>query len=598
MQFAKRRHQSFLQGSLILVSATMMVKLIGVFYKIPLASILGGDGMGYFSTAYDLYLPIYSLAMAGLPVAVSRLVAESVASRRFKDTKRLLKIAKKAFTVTGLTAFIIMLVLTYFYLFNQPLRELFNITSDTQSVYAILMISPSILFCCMMAVYRGYYEGLRNMYPTAISQVIEALGKLVIGLGLAYFIKNLCISEFETNGTVFGQIIKSNGSDATLRELAEIVAMPYAAGGAVLGISIGTALGALYMAVRHKACGDKISAEEIELSPEPTSTKKLLKMLITIAIPIVLGSLVTDIASLVDLTTVKGRLSYVMKTNPQVVLDMFGDSITNGLSTSEVPNYLYGCYKGFAYSIYNFVPSITSVMGVSAIPVLCTAWTEKDEKGIRLNIESILRITAMIAIPAGFGITVMSGQILNLLYSTRPGEVAIATPILSILGVTAAFAGLTVPITSMLQAIGKQNVPVKNMAIGVVLKIVVNYILVGIPSINVIGAPVGTAVCYGFIFISNLYCLIKYSKVHPSLRITLVKPFIASFFCAGAAWASYGLIYRVTSMKIATVLAIIIACIVYVISLGLLRAIVKEDIIMLPKGQKIAKVLEKIGWIG
>ena len=176
MKEIKRKHQSFEYGAVILIVATLLVKVIGALFKIPLSLIIGTLGFGYFSSAYDLFLPIYSLAMAGLPIAISRMVAENVAKKQFNDVKQTLRISRIAFFVTGFAGFVIMAAATYGF---------FMITGDTRSLPAILVIAPSILFCCVMSVYRGYYEGMRNMSPTAISNVIEALGKLILGLAFA-----------------------------------------------------------------------------------------------------------------------------------------------------------------------------------------------------------------------------------------------------------------------------------------------------------------------------------------------------------------------------------------------------------------------------
>ena len=578
-----------MHGSLILVVAMMLVKVIGAIYKIPLANILGGDGGGYYSTAYDLYLPIYTLAMGGLPVALSRMVAESVGEARFKDTKALLKIARMSFLVTGLIGTVIMLLLTVPYT---------NFVAKPGAIYSVLLIAPAILFCCAMSTYRGYYEGLRNMYPTAVSQVIEALGKLVIGLLLAWGVKQCCLNEFERLGTVFGKAVEADVAGTPMRELAEIAAMPYAAAGAVLGVTLGTALGALYTVIHYRITGDKISREEYLNSPPARPMKENFKALICIAVPIVIGSLVTNISSLVDVTIVQKQLDVVVTGSADAIREMYGSSIKAGLADGDISNYLYGCYKMYAYSIYNLVPALTSVFGVSAIPVLATVWSQKNKLEVRSNIEQTVRISSMIALPAGLGIMALSGPILTLLYSGNPEEVAIATPILRILGITAVFAGLTVPITSMLQAIGRVSVPVKNMAVGVVLKIVVNYILVGIPSINVIGAPVGTAVCYGYIFFANIYCLRKYSGVHISFKSTMMKPMISAVICAVSAVLAYSLTAKIiSSVKACALTSMAIACLIYLISLILLRGIAKNDLLTLPKGEKIAKTLEKLKWI-
>ncbi len=573
----KRRQQNLVQGSLILAVATLLVKVLGAIYKIPLANILGGLGGGYYSTAYDIYLPVYSLAMAGLPVAVSRMVAESAAKKNYRNTRKILKIAQRAFLITGTVGTVAILALTYFYLFSDGFRSTFGITSGADNVYSIMLISFSILFCCIMSSYRGYYEGLRNMYPTAVSQVIEAVGKLIVGLVLAGGIKYVCVNQL---GMTADQ------------------AAPFAAGGAVLGVTLGSAVGAIYLIIRHRRAGDGITDEELELSPPADSTKDLLKMLIVIAIPIVIGSLVRDIASLVDLTTVKARLATVVGANPDLIKDCFGVSVEYD-DIDKTVTYLYGCYKTFAYSLYNLVPTITAVIGVSTIPTLCTAWASKDTLSVEESIHSILKLTAVISLPAGIGITALSGPILSLLFSDQPNEVIISTPILMVLGIAAIFSGIAVPTTSMLQAIGKQNVPVINMAVGVLLKIVVNYTLVGIEGINVVGAPAGTGVCYAYIMIANLVCLRYHSKAKFKLVSTVVKPLVCALLCGATAYFGYELLSSVgMAGKLGTAICIILACAVYAICLGVTKTFTKNDILMLPKGDKLVKILAKMRWIG
>lgn len=178
----KRKQQSFEYGAIILLCSTVLVKIIGAIFKIPLGDkrLLGDLGFGYFTSAYDLFLPMYTLAMAGLPIAISRFVAEKMAQGKYNDVKKSLKITGRIFIITGFTATVTMLLLTNRFV------EFTDATGNT--VYSIYAIVPALFFCCVMSTYRGYFEGLRNMYPTAVSDIIEALGKLVLGLGFAYFV--------------------------------------------------------------------------------------------------------------------------------------------------------------------------------------------------------------------------------------------------------------------------------------------------------------------------------------------------------------------------------------------------------------------------
>ncbi len=584
-----RKHQNLLQGSMILGVATLLVKIIGAIYKIPLGWILGGVGGGYFSLAYDVYLPIYTIAMAGLPVAISRMVAESVSEGRFKDARNLLKVSKRVFLVIGTVCFAALVAIIPFYVKS---------IDEPGALIPMLTIAPSLIFCCIMSTYRGYYEGMRNMYPTGISQVIEALGKLGIGLAIAYAVKAALTAEFNSAGTVFGKVIKPDGSTALLAEVANKAMMPYVAAGAILGITLGSALGALYLAIRHRVSGDKITAEELAMSPTPRANRTNVKMLIAIAVPIVLGSLTTQIASIVDLTIVKLQLKSVMETSGEALRACYGD-VLSAYTDSDVPTFLYGCYRNFAYSLYNLAPTITSVIGVSTIPVLATAWKSNNSLSIKAGIESTQRITSLIALPAGAGLFALAQPVLALLYPSQPAEVAVSAPILRVLGFTSAFAAMTIPTTSMMQAIGKQKIPVYNMVVGMFLKVGINFFLVNIPSINVIGAPVGTAACYAYIFVANLIALRKYSGVKFDLIGTMVKPLVSAIICGAAAFGTHLLMVNLIGEgSLSTVVSVAVAGIVYLLAIGFTKTLSRNDIIMLPKGQKIAKILEKIGWLG
>lgn len=563
------KEQSFLQGSAILVIATLLVKVIGAIYRIPLGELLGSTGMGYYSTAYDLYVPMYSIAMAGLPIAISRIVSEHVAAGRYRHVKKTLNVAKLAFFVTGGTGFVLMTVLAF--VLTKGL-SIFNVGT----LPGILAIAPCLLFCCIMSAYRGYYEGLRDMTPTAVSQVLEALGKLVFGFGIAFI------------------VLKVTGNYS------------YAAAGALLGITIGTGVSALYLEIKYRLTGKyTFTEEQLASAPQADTSGKTVKLLITIAIPVVLGSLVNNVSSLIDVAMVQSQLARAIEKAPEYFADIYDEFIvseTLNASKSgrifnwekDLPNALYGAHRGFAFSIYNLVPSLTSVLGVSAIPVLASAWTRRDRNEIKDNVNTMLRTTAIVAVPAGLGIVALAGQILDFLYSD-PYVIEIATPNLRILGLCAVFAGLNGPLTNMLQAIGRQGVPLRNIAVGAILKIVINFVLVGTPEINILGVPIGTTVCYAYICIANFICFVKYSGVMPNLMLAVGKPLICGVICAITAngvfllFGSFG-----QCGSLATLVSIALAGIVYVIMLFLLKGITKKDIISLPKGKKIVKVLEKL----
>lgn len=553
----QRKQQSFEYGAVILLCSTILVKLIGAIFKIPLSNLIGDLGFGYFSSAYDLFTPIYSLSMAGLPIAVSRLVAEQMASGQYRDVRQSLSVTKKAFFVTGFIGLLLMILLIYpFVRFTDPTGK---------TIYSLFAIAPSLLFCCVMSTYRGYYEGLRNMYPTAFSDVIEAMGKLILGLGFAYAVMKI------TDNVAF------------------------AAAGAMLGITVGAAAAALFLRLRYKFGGDMITDEELENSPSPIPVRQTLKVLVSIAIPVVVASLANNIASLVDVSMVKWQLARLMENSGDLIMDMYKSSIADYnltakemLSSDAVPTFLYGI-RGKAFTIYNLVPTITSVLGVSALPVLASSWVKKDKTLIKKNIDSMIKTTAIIAMPAGVGFFALGGPIMALLYNTV-ASVEIGAPMMRVFGCAAFFAGLAIPMTSMLQAVGRQVYALRNVAIGAALKVVVNLLLVAVPSINIQGAAVGTFACYLFVFFANLITLIKVTDVVPSFKKILLKPFISAVVCGFAAY----LVSLLGDGKMITILAVGIAGVVYLLTLIVLNTFEKDDILALPKGEKLLDLCLKL----
>ena len=559
MQQTKRKQQSFEYGAMILLTSTMLVKFIGAIFKIPLAGLIGDLGFGYFSSAYDLFTPIYALAMAGLPIAISRVVAENMAVGKYRDVREALKVTKRIFLITGLSGLIIMLLLIY------PFVKITDPTGDT--IYSLFAIAPALLFCCTMSTYRGYYEGLRNMYPTAISDVTEALGKLILGFGFAFVTMKLTHN------------------------------VAYAAAAAMLGITVGAAAAALYLRLRYKIKGDAITEYELLNSPEPASSRTTAKILITIAIPVVLSSLANNVASLVDVSMVKWQLVHLVEENADMFREMYSSSIadynnlnpTAQLTNEAIPTFLYGI-RSKAFTMYNLVPAITSVLGVSALPVIASFWSVKNKQGIKRNLESVMKMTAIISLAAGMGFVFIGNGVMGLMYKTV-ASVAIGGPMMVIYGAAACFAGMSIPLTNVLQAVDKQVIALRNVAIGAVLKVVVNFIFVGIPTINIKGAAIGTAVSYAFIFFANLFSIIKYTGVVPNVFKTIIKPLIAAVSCGLTA----SIIVNFLGFdKLYVAFAILCGAVVYFIMLFVLNTFEEEDVLALPKGEKLLKICLKL----
>lgn len=576
-----RKKQTFLQGAMILIVGTMVVKVIGVLFKMPLTNIIGAAGMGYFNIAYGLFNTLYALSVAGLPVAVAKMVAESAGAHRFRDVRRIHHLSTLAFLITGTLGTLIM------YFGALPYVR-FNKNED--AYWAVAVMAPAILFVCLTSAVRGYYEGLRNMYPTAVSQVVEAVGKLVFGMLFATEILRRGLEEYARAGTVFGTACASEGA-------AQLAVLPYAAAGAIGGVALSTVLGALYLWLRHRAVGDGITRAELAASPPATGRRKLMKQLVRLAVPVCLGSLVLNITTLIDISSITNRLATALAADSAAVLAMYSGAIPAAMELSGVPNFLYGTYT-MAVTIFNLVPALTTTFGVSALPVIAGAWGAGNRRELKRGIESVLRVTSLVAFPAGCGLFALAEPILLLLYPSEAATALVAAPMLRTLGVAVLFVSLATPVNSMLQAIGRVDVPVKLMLVGGGLKLAVNYIFIANPAVNIQSAPYGTLVCYAFILCCSVPVLCRSAGVTIRPVQTFFKPLVAAVLCGFTAWAAYGLLHKLLGNTLATLTAIAIAGVFYIVFLFLVRAIAKDDILMLPGGEKIAKTLEKKRLIG
>ena len=586
MFLSKGTKQSILQGSLILIAGMIIVKIIGAIFKIPMTALITEGGMAYFLQAYNLFIPIQTIAIAGFPVAISKMVAESIATKRYNDVKKIYSVSMKVFIVTGTIGTLIMLFGAKAYV---------NAVNTPDALYAILVMSPSIFFCCMMSINRGYFTGLQNMTPTAVSQIIEALSKLILGLLFANLVINIGLSQYESTGIVYGQAVQSI-------EMAKKACLPFAAAAAIAGVTLGTVFGTIYLFVVKKWYKNYITKEQYRLAPKADTGKNILKSMLAIGIPVALGALANNLSTLIDTVSLSSGLMSALETDPGTIRTMFEGYILPSDTNQDIQNFLYGSYFAIALTMFNLVPTITTSFGVSALPEVTASWALKDKEKTKRSIESVLRMTSLIAIPAGLGLTILAKPILNVVFHNNLNGAAVSIALLQVLGIAVVFVSLVAPIESMLQAVGKASLVVVLLVITAIIKLIFNVILIPNPEINVYGAPWGTLVSYMFLFASQLYFLCRVTKIKINYLKTFIKPLFSSAVCIIATFLANLIMQKVfsetpdTDFKkniIILLICMLIALIFYVATLLITRTIDKNDIIMLPKGKKIAKVLEK-----
>ena len=553
---------TFFGGATILAVGIATVKIIGMLYKIPLVSVIGDAGYADFSNAYNIYAVLLTISTAGLPVALSKMVSEANTMGRRDQVHKVFRVALGAFLALGLISFFIM----YF-----GAARLAGLMGDSMAADSIRVLSPAVVCVGCLAAFRGYAQGHGNMVPTAVSQIIEALCKLIIGLALAVYLMGLGRPEHE------------------------------GAAGAIAGVTVGTILALGYMVVSFAL---QRRREDPCLDRSTDSAGGILKTLLTIAIPITLTSSMVGIVTVIDSALVQSQLQKALLTVPdswalyEDFLD-FGplsaalaggaDSAAALTAAEEASRSLYGNYAG-TLTIYNLPSSLMVAITASVIPAISAALARRSRKSARRIAAASLRMCAIAALPMGVGLLVLGEPIIRLLF--RSLDPVLAGALLSTLGVASIFVCIMMVCNSILQAYGFINLPVVIMLLGGVVKIAVNYNLVVMPQVGIYGAPMGNVLCFGLVCVLDLIVVSRVIPGFPGLFSLFGKPVLAAAVMGGAVWGCYGLTSRlIESNTVCTLLSICVGGAVYLALIVLLRALTRDELALMPKGDKIARLL-------
>ena len=579
--------RSFIQGALVLGIANLIVKVIGAVFKIPLINLIGDDGMGYFNIAYQIYTFMFIVATAGFPIAISKMVAESMARGDERDAHRIFQTALSFLAVVGLAGTAVL------FIFPDALE---GMTAVPGSSLGITAISPAVFFVAMASVYRGYFQGRQNMVPTALSEIIEASAKLLVGICLASFIMNMQIDSG----------ISAAVDWAAKKVLSSYIRTVFASAGAISGVTAGTflsfvLLSCIYLFTKKRRA--PLSANADKLRPRKT----ILKELILIAIPITIGASVSSLTTLIDMATITRRLV----ARPEV-LSHYAFMFENGTKFAEKAaaegwaglelyrqqaSTLYGMYTGKALTMFNLPLTLVVALGMSVVPAISAAIAEKDSPSARGITESTIRIAMLFAAPCAIGMSVLSKEVLYILFSDCNAKSVLA--ILSIAIIPVAIVSVT---NAILQSYGKVYYPVINMIIGGLAKIVFNFTF--IPYLGIDGAPIGTFLCYLIIACLNMINIIRFAGIKFRWGSFVVRPILAALimgcaafvlgtFVTGGNMLTDGSI-NVWLKRFLIAAELGICVIVYFFTVFAVKAVSREDILNLPKGEKIAAVLVKL----
>ena len=584
--------KSFVKGAAILTVSMVIVKVFGLLDKVILADIysmfgdsLASMGMGIYNNAYEVFGVIFIVATGGLPIVISRMISESMAEQRYKDVRQIHRISVPLFAVVGTVCMVGLMIISFPYAFES--------IKSPYSIYAMLALAPTVLFGCLASIYRGYFEGQRNMFPTAVSEVIEAIVKLIAGAAFAYLIMRFGMEHYRDTGSFLWFTFRDHIE-------AENTILAFSVAGNICGITLASFCSFLFLMLKYKIGGDGIPEEYLRRSIAARRQKETLGVIIKTALPIVGGALVMSVGSLIDAVIIQNVLFNLAQTDanalyhqyaefyPPVVF--FGNKAQKLLPTIHTS--LWGCY-GSSLTLMQLVTAVTQVFGSSAMPNVTSAWTKGDKKELKTSVDTVLKMTMMFTLPMALGLSVMSHQVMGFIYSS-PDIFNIGGDVLRLMGITTIFTAIITPICSMLNGIGKVRLPMILYTICMVIKIGTSWMFVSIPSVNIQGATAGSLISYAIICVVGMFLLIRYSGVMPDFLSTTIKPLIGAVCSSVTAFGVNRILEGHMNHRLSTVIAIALAVVVYIAVLLILRTFSAKEIGFLPKGEKIAKTLAKL----
>lgn len=524
---------SLLKGTLILGIAGVMVKVIGAVYRIPLANIITSEGMGYYGSAYPIYGFLIAISTAGLPTAISKLVSEKTALGQPGEANRVFKISFVTLFLVGLISSTALFAGS---------KHLVTIVKNPKAYYSMLAVAPALFFVPLMSAFRGYFQGLQNMVPTALSQIFEQLGRVIVGFTLAVALLPRGL-EYAAAGASFG-----------------------ASSGAVTGLIVIYIIYIIYK--RRMFLG---SAKNPVHPVEPV--KSILYRLFAIAVPITLGTSVMPLMNLIDFGIVVRRLQFA------------------GFSL-EQSNSMYGQLSQMAATLVNFPQVITVALAASIVPAISGAVARRDERDMKRKALVGMRTGILIGLPASAGLFVLAKPIILMIYPREPET----WMVLQVLALGFVFLAVIQTTTGILQGIGRPIIPVRNLLIGSVFKLITSYFLTGVTKVNIRGAALGTVVGY------SVASLLDYIAVKREIGIglgfvdSLLKPVIATVVMAVSTVAAYKGVLRIAGSNTAATLgAVIGGAVCYGGVLVLIGGVTADELSLMPGGKRISRLLRRMG---
>ena len=537
----KKKKNTFAKNVLMLMFSQVLIKLLGLIYRLAITNVKGfGDvGNGYYSAGYQVYAVLLIISSQGIPGAVSKLVSNKVAKGKYNEAHRVFKVSMVVFGIIGFIASLLLLLSA-----NFVSSKILNVPDVS---YVLKVLSPAIFFVCVSAVIRGYFAGLGTMKASSISQALEQFFNCVLTITFVY---------------------------------ALIGKEPYImAAGGNLSTTLAILISFSYLIVFYK----KNIKEWREESDDVVITtkeenKKMVKMIIATAIPLTVGSVISVVTSFIDTVTVSNciQIAYSGILKSKILLEKEAMRLTGILSKVD--------------TLVNLPLAVNLSFYSALIPEITAAISKKDFKSASKKISFSISSSLLILIPCAIGFIVLADPILKMLYPNASD----GAHILQIAAVTMVFVGINHTIQGSLFGLGKMYTPALALLIGCVIKIGLNLVLITNPNINIYGAVISSFICQFVVFMIVYITMKRNIKVKFEPVKHIVKPLLAGLIMGAVIFFINYLFNGVIRNSILTIINIMIGAVVYLISVFALKILIKDEILMLPKGEKIYNLLVKL----
>lgn len=528
--------KSFLKGAAILGIAGLLTQVLGAVFRIPLANIIGTDGMAYYGAAYTIYVFLLVFSTNGAPAAISKMTSERIALGKYKEAHRVFKLSFLFMAVFGAVLFCAVFFGAGF---------IVDAMQNPGAYYALIAIAPALLLVPLMSVYRGYFQGMQEMMPTAVSQLAEQAVRVAAGIALAIALMPSGVEK--------------------------------AAAGASGGGSIGPVVGIIVLIIIYAAARKRIAADiDADTHTEKEPAGEIIKTLAKVAIPITIGVSIQPIMNLGDTMFVMGRLQEAA-----------------GFTTAEAED-LFGALTGFAIPVINVPMAMALSMALAIVPAVSAANAVGDRETLTGNIKLGFRTAMIIGVPCSFGLMCLAEPVIRLLFPLQAASAPTAARCLFVLSCGIVFLCIAQTMAGILQGIGKVSLAVWGIAAGFAVKCAATYILTGIEELNAAGAAASTLLSYFVIAVVNLIAVKKCTGIKIDIVLSIFKPVFAGAVMSVFVLAVYRLLAGILGNSVTTLLAVAVGAFIYGAVLVKIKGITAEEIEKLPKGRLIASLLRKV----